>query len=182
MKEELRQLAARIQELRDICGFTADELAQELGVTRAVYDGYEQNGEDVPISALYHLSNKFGVDLNELLTGAAPHLSALAVVRRGHGMSVDRYPGYRFHSLAHTFKRRMMEPLLVTVEPSDHDPAPVTHGGQEFNLILEGVIELFYDEKRVTLTAGDCVYFDPTHPHGQRAVGGQARFLTVIAE
>ncbi len=182
MNQEFRQMADRIRELREICGFSPEEIAQELGVPVSAYNKYETNGEDVPISVLYHLANKFGVDLNEILTGAAPHLVTFAVVRRGQGMNVDRYPGYRFHSLAHTFKHKMMEPLLVTVDPSDHDPSLVTHAGQEFNFILEGVIELLFDDKRVRLEAGDCVYFDPSHLHGQRAVGEKARFLTVIAE
>ena len=182
MSEEFLQLAARIRELRGICGLSAEELAQELNVPTEVYQGYEKTGRDVPISVLYHLANRFGVDLNELLTGAQAHLSAYSVVKRGRGMSVDRYPGYRFHSLAHTFKRKIMEPLLVTVDPSEDDPELVSHGGQEFNFILEGVIELLFDDKRICLEEGDCVYFDPSHPHGQRAVGRKSRFLTVIAE
>ena len=182
MQDEFRQLAARIRELRGICGFSAEELAGELDVSPDVYAGYEEIGEDVPISALYHLANKFGVDFNELLTGAQSHLSTYSVVKRGRGMSVDRYPGYRFHSLAHTFKRKMMEPLLVTVDPDPVDPKLVTHTGQEFNYVLEGVIELLFDDKRVRLETGDCVYFNPSHPHGQRAVDNTATFLTVIAE
>lgn len=182
MNNEIREMAARIRELRDICGVSARDMAAELGVSEEVYLGYEATGEDVPISVLYHLANRFGVDLNELLTGKAPHLASYSVVRRGYGMSVDRYPGYRFHSLAHTFKHKMMEPLLVTVDPQEEDPGLVTHAGQEFNFVLEGAIELLFDDKRVRLEAGDCVYFDPSHPHGQRAVDGCARFLTVIAE
>jgi quercetin dioxygenase-like cupin family protein len=76
-----------------------------------------------------------------------------------------------------------MEPLLVTLIPDEPVAALVTHGGQEFNLVLEGAIALLYDGKEHTLDAGDAVYFDPTHPHGQKAVGtGKARFLTVITE
>jgi quercetin dioxygenase-like cupin family protein len=73
-----------------------------------------------------------------------------------------------------------MEPLLVTMEPVDYTPDPVAHGGQEFNLCLEGTMELLFDGKVIRLEAGDCVYFNPSRPHGQRAVGGKARFLTVI--
>ena len=182
MNGELKQLAARIRELREICGISTEDLSRELGVTSAVYAEFERTGEDIPISAIYHMANRFGVDFNELLTGSQAHLSTLSVVRAGRGMSVDRYPGYRFHSLARTFKHRMMEPLLVTVDPDPGDPKLVAHAGQEFNFILEGTIELLFDEKRVVLESGDCVYFDPSHAHGQRAVGGTARFLTVIAE
>ncbi|MCL2085082.1 MAG: cupin domain-containing protein [Oscillospiraceae bacterium] len=182
MFDNMNELGARLRELREVCGFSAEEVAENLNISAAVYAGYEQNAADIPISVLYHVAVLCKVDLNELLTGVASHIDTLSVVRRGQGLSVDRYAGYRFENLAFTFRGKMMEPLLVTVEPSDADPEPVTHGGQEFNMVLEGVIELLFDGRRVRLEEGDCAYFDPGHPHGQRAVGQRARFLTVIAE
>jgi quercetin dioxygenase-like cupin family protein len=78
---------------------------------------------------------------------------------------------------------KVMEPMLVTLEPSDHEPALVTHSGQEFNYVLDGSIYFLFEEKRLLLNKGDSVYFDPTHPHGQMAAGSQsASFLTVITE
>ncbi len=180
--EEIRQIAARIRELRDICGLSPGETAGKLGVEETVYAGYEENGEDIPINVLFRLASVFGVDFNELLTGRVPHLDSYCLVKRGAGRTVDRYPGYRFQSLAHTYKNRVMEPLLVTVEPDDHATAPVRHGGQEFNLCLEGTMELLFDGKTVRLEEGDSVYFNPERPHGQRAVGRRARFLTVITD
>ena len=180
--EELRQMAARIRELREICGFSAEEMAQKLEIPGDLYSAYETDGENVPINILFRMSNIFGVDLNEILTGRAPHLDTFCVVRKGRGLSVDRYPGYRFQSLAHTYKRRMMEPLLVTVEVSEKEAPLVTHAGQEFNLCLEGCLEVVFGEKAVRLEPGDSIYFNPALPHGQRAVDGTAKFLTVIAE
>lgn len=179
---DMHEVGARMREVRDICGFTPEEVAKGLNIPLNVYLDYEQNGADIPISVLYHVANLCGVDLNELLTGVGSHIDTMCVVKRGQGLSVDRYAGYNFENLAFTFRHKMMEPLLVTVEPSDGDPTPVTHGGQEFNMILEGEIEFLFDSKRVRLTAGDCVYFDPRHPHGQKAINARARFLTVIAE
>lgn len=183
MSEEFRQMAARIRELREISGCTVEELAGELGVDAETYHGYEREGVNIPISALYHISRKFRVDLNEILTGRESRLNTYCIVRKGQGVRVDRYPGYSFQSLAHTYMRRIMEPLIVTIEPEDHGPALVTHPGQEFNYVLEGSVELLFGERRFVLEAGDSVYFNPVHPHGQRARGGKpARFLTVIAE
>jgi transcriptional regulator with XRE-family HTH domain len=178
--EEVRQMAARIRELRDISGYDSGDMARMLGVDTALYEQFEKNGEDIPINILFRLSNILKVDLNEILTGQSPHLESYCLVKRGKGMEIDRYPGYHFHSLAYTYKHRVMEPLLVTVHPSDKDAALVTHGGQEFNICLEGTMELLFDGKVVRLEEGDSVYFNPLHPHGQRAVGGRARFLTVI--
>lgn len=183
MKEEMKQIADRIRELREIFGFTEEEMAKEVGVGLAAYQEYEKTGENIPISVLYHLSQKFGVDMAEILTGNAARLSTYAICRRGKGETIQRYPGYRFESLAHRFSHKVMEPLLVTLLPSDEPAALVTHRGQEFNLVLEGSVIVTYDDKDHLLNEGDAIYFDPTHPHGQRAAGDtKARFLTVIIE
>ena len=178
----MREVGARMREARDACGFTAADIAKGLNIPAADYEGYEDSGADIPISVLYHVAGVCKVDLNELITGVGSHIDTLTVVKRGQGLSIDRYAGYNFENLAYTFRHKMMEPLLVTVEPHDGDPKLVTHNGQEFNMVLEGEIELLFGGKRVALKAGDCAYFDPNHPHGQKAVGGRARFLTVIAE
>jgi quercetin dioxygenase-like cupin family protein len=81
------------------------------------------------------------------------------------------------------FAHKVMEPLLVTLSPSDEPAALVSHKGQEFNLVLEGQIILSYDGIEHLLNEGDAIYFDPAHPHGQKASGSvKARFLTVIIE
>lgn len=183
MSEELRQVAKRLKEIREICGVSPDEAAARLGVAAEQYLAFEDSGEDIPISALYELAQLYGLDITELLTGKSPRLSDYCVVRHGQSTGIDRYPGYHFESLAYKFKRRIMEPLLVTVEPGDENCAPVTHPGQEFNFVVEGAVTITIGSDSVTLYPGDCVYFDPTLPHSQTAAEGKtARFLTVIAE
>ncbi|MCL2056579.1 MAG: cupin domain-containing protein [Oscillospiraceae bacterium] len=180
---EIRQIAERIRELREIFGLTQEEMAQSAGVSIEAYREYELRGENIPISVLYHIAQKFEVDMGEILTGKKGHLHTYAICRRGKGKAVSRYPGYMFESLAHRFVGKLMEPLLVTLNPSDERAAPVTHNGQEFNMVLEGTVILTYDGKEHILEEGDAVYFDPAHPHGQHAAGNtKARFLTVIIE
>ena len=176
-------ISERIRELREIFDLSVEEMARETGVSVENYVEYETSGENIPISVLYHISQKFGVDLSEILTGEPARISTLQICRRGRGQTLNRYPGYMFESLAPRFTHKIMEPLLVTLMPGEPEAALVTHGGQEFNLVLEGVIVITYDDKEYVLNAGDAVYFDPTHPHGQKAIGkDKARFLTVITE
>ena len=183
MQEEMMKISERIRELREIFDFTVEEMARELGVPTEKYIEYESSGADIPISVLYHISQKFSVDLSEILTGEPARLSTIQICRRGKGKTIDRYPGYMFESLAPRFTQKVMEPLLVTLIPGEPEAALVTHGGQEFNLVLEGIIVITYEDKEFVLNAGDAVYFDPTRPHGQKAIGKEkARFLTVITE
>ena len=183
MSEQIRQIASRIKELREICGFSQQEMAQKLSLDLDLYKSYEDSGLDIPISVIFEIANLCKVDFNEILSGVSPKLSDLCLVRRGDGLNMDRFPGYHFESLAHKFVGKIMEPLLVTVEPKEGKPELVTHPGQEYNLVLEGSILLVYDGREIILNPGDSVYFSPLKPHSQAAVGDKkARFLTVIAQ
>ncbi|MDY4975792.1 MAG: cupin domain-containing protein [Clostridia bacterium] len=181
MAEELKMIAERIRELREACDYTPQRLARELGIDEQVYLDYEENGENIPISVIYDIANKFSVDLSEILTGKTARLDTYCVVKKGQGVQVDRCPGYQFRDLAQNYAGKKMEPLIVVVEPADQNPKLIVHEGQEFNYVLEGTIKVIYDDKEIELSEGDSIYFNPTHPHGQKAVGDQpATFLTMI--
>ncbi|NTW28097.1 MAG: XRE family transcriptional regulator [Coriobacteriia bacterium] len=183
MTTEFTEIGLRIKGLREACDITREELAGELGVSAETYASYEETGADVPISAIYHIANRFGVDLTEILTGTRAKLDTYQVVEAGGGRTVDRYPGYHYEDLAWRFNHKIMQPLLVTLDPTDEPAEPVTHSGQEFNLVLAGSIVLTFDDKELVLNAGDSIYFNPTHPHGQKCNGNvPAMFVTIIAE
>ena len=180
--ENIKEIAARIRELREVCDYTQERLADELGIDARVYAGYEENG-DFPISVIYEISRKFKVDFNELITGETSRIDTYQVVRRGQGKTVSRFTGYRFKDLAFRYADKIMQPLLVTLEPSDAAADLVTHPGQEFNLVLKGSIDVVFEDKVILLNEGDSIYFNPLYPHGQRCHGDtKARFLTVITE
>lgn len=180
--EQINEIAARIRELREVCEYTQEQLAEELGIPAEQYAGYEQHG-DFPISVIYEIANKFKVDFNELVTGEQSRIDTYQVVRRGKGKSISRFPGYRFKDLAFRYADTVMQPLLVTLEPTDEPAKLVSHPGQEFNLVLKGSIAVIFEDREIILNEGDSIYFNPTYSHGQRCCGDtKARFLTVIAE
>lgn len=177
------EIGLRIKGLREACDIPREELAGELGVSVETYARWEATGADIPISAVYHIASRFGVDLAELLTGDEARLDTYQVVRAGQGRTVDRYPGYHYRDLAWRFQKKIMQPLLVILDPSDEPAALVTHDGQEFNLVLEGTVIVTFDDRELVLERGDSIYFNPKHPHGQRCgSSAPAQFVTIIAE
>lgn len=183
MTTEFKQIGLRIKGLREACDISREEMAADLGIDVGTYVAYEETGADVPISAIFHMASKFGVDMTELLTGIPARLDTYHVVKAGTGRTVDRYPGYHYQDLAWGFTHKIMQPLLVTLDPSDEPAELVTHRGQEFNLVMKGTVVVTFGDKEITLEAGDSVYFDPTHPHGQKCGGDEpAQFVTVIVE
>ena len=179
-KDKLKQVTERIKYLRDILDFSQVEVAEKLGISTTLYNEYETGAKDIPISMMYGVAAIFGVDATEILTGEAPRMLDYTVTRKDSGIAIDRYVGYKFEALAHNYKNKNKEPMLVTIDVSDNPPELVSHSGQEFNYVLEGKIGVTIGKKTVMLEAGDCIYFDPRIPHGQFAVDGTAKFLTVI--
>ncbi|NBJ67228.1 helix-turn-helix domain-containing protein [Adlercreutzia caecimuris] len=183
MEENLKELGMRVQGLREACDVSRHTMAQELGVDVETYRAWEETGVDIPISAIYHMATKFNVDLAEILTGTAPKLDTYHVVRNGEGIDVDRFPGYQYEDLAWRYARKIMQPLRVVLDPADDDAELVSHGGQEFNYVVDGSITLVFQDREIVLNAGDSIYFNPNYPHGQRCNGdAPATFITIIAE
>lgn len=181
MDTQIVQIAQRIKELREILDITQEEIAGKVGVELELYKKYEDATDDIPIGVLYGVANEFGVDPTVLMTGDGPRMDEYTIVRDGNGVKVDRYAGYSFSALAANYKRRQMDPMIVTLVHTD-EAELVTHPGQEFNYVLEGTIKILIGKREFELNAGDSVYFNPAIPHGQRAVTPQAKFLTVINE
>lgn len=181
MNEQLALIGARIRELREILDITPEQAAAMVGISVEQYVRYENAAADIPIGVLYGLAAAFGVDPTVLLTGDAPRMEEYTLVRKGQGIKIDRYNGYAFSALAFNFKNRDMDPMVVTLTHADRAEL-VTHAGQEFNYVLEGSIKVVIGKREFTLEEGDCIYFNPAIPHGQRAVTPEAKFLTVINE
>ena len=182
MIDEIKMIADRVRELRDILEISVEDMAVKIGVSVEQYLMYENAEDDIPVGKLYLMASEMGVDPTVLLAGQTPRMEEYTVIRGGKGVTVERYAGYRFTSLAFNFKNRDMEPMIVSLLPSDEMPELVTHAGQEFNYVLEGKVAVTIGKKTHILEAGDSVYFNPALPHGQHAVDAPAKFLTVINE
>ena len=180
---DLKELAERIRGLREACDVSVEDMASDLGVPVETYEQWETVADDVPISAIYHMAHRFGVDMSEVLTGTSAKLDTYHVVRRGEGKVVDRHPGYHFEDMAWRYRNKMMQPLVVILEPGDETVELISHKGQEFNFVIEGSVAITVGDKEFVLNQWDSIYFNPEIPHGQRChVDATAKFITIIAE
>ena len=182
MDENLAQIPGRIKELREVMEISALDMAGDINAPFETYEKYESGEIDIPISILYKIAARMGVDATVLLTGDDPRMDTASLCRSGKGVKIERYPGYEFSSLAYNFKGRTIEPLLVYLDPSKKAAAPVTHSGQEFNYVVEGRVKITIGVKEYVLEKGDSIYFNAALPHGQSAPDGPAQFITIIQE
>lgn len=182
MSDQVKQIAMRILDLREISDYTVSQMAQACGVTEAAYQSYESGQTDIPISFLLKLNEVFHVDMTELLTGETPRLDVYSVTRKGKGQDITRADQYVYKNLAYNFLHRKIEPLFVTVPPEvNKELEPNSHEGQEFDYILSGVMRIVIGEHEVFLNPGDSIYYDSHTPHAMQAVGNEpVHFLAMV--
>ena len=183
MKEDVKEIAARVKVLREIEGISIETLAKELGFDPSEYTLWESGEKDFPVCALVEIAVRFRVDLSELISGAASKLKTFCVTRCGQAPEVSRRPMYGYWNLAYNFHRKKGEPFMVeAAAETENKPISLnTHPGQEFDYVLEGRLLISISGHDIELGPGDCVYYDSNEPHGMKAVGGNpARFLAFV--
>jgi len=183
MSENIKIVANRIKELREIVGYTAEEFSKMLSMTVDEYLEYESGNTDIPISVLYEISNQLGVELTTILTGEEPRLKRYSFVKNGEGIDIERSKQYKYKNIAYKMQNKKSEVLLVTVEPDEKDSTIHlnTHPGQELDYILEGEVVIKVADTEIVLGVGDTLYYDSAYPHGMKCIGDKpAKILTVI--
>ena len=180
MEDQLKQIGERLRGLRDVLDLTAEEVAETIGISVEKYEKIEAGELDITISNLMKIAHKYGVSTEELIFAESPHMKSYFVVRKGQGMSIERTKAYKYQGLVGGFVNHKADVFIVTVEPKPgaHTVYKNSHAGQEFNLVLEGKMELYIGGKTIVLEEGDSIYFDSTKPHGMLAIGDKAvKFL-----
>lgn len=185
MDEQIKQIGERLKGLREVLDLTVEEVAATIGIEPAKYEKIEAGEVDITISNLMKIAHKYGVSAEELMFAEAPRMKSYSVVRRGQGKSVERTKAYKYQSLVGGFVDHKADVFIVTVEPKPHAHTVYknTHSGQEFNMVLEGAMDLYINGKTITLEEGDSIYFDSSNPHGMLARGDKpVKFLAFTVQ
>ncbi len=182
MSDQVRQIAVRLRELREIYEHTPEQIASKTGTSVDDYISYESGTVDIPISFLLRVSQFYGVDTTTILTGDSPRLNVCAVTRKNMGVDIVRAHHYVYKNLAYNFSRRKVEPLLVTVKPGVNSAMETnSHTGNEFDYVLEGTLRLKVGDQEMLLEPGDSAYYDSMHPHAMQAFGDkECVFLAIV--
>lgn len=175
--QKLLEIANRIKDMREISGFSEEEMATLTRIDLDEYKRYEAGLEDFPFSFIHRCSQVFGIEMNDLLEGRSPRLSSYTVTRRGKGRETVHEDGIEICNLAPNFYGKIAEPYWVKYEYSEAlQSKPInltTHSGQEFDIVLEGSLKVQVGDHIETLYEGDSIYYNSSTPHGMIAVGGK---------
>ncbi len=184
--DKLFEVARRIKEMREIAGYTVEQMAEKTEISIEEYVKLEAGELDFPFSFIHNCAQEFGIGMSDLLEGAtSARLSSYTVTRKGQGQTTAKEDGISIAHLAPKFRDKIAEPYWVRY---DYDPAlqnkPIhlnSHSGQEFDLVVRGKLKVQVGDHTEILGEGDSIYYDSSTPHGMIAVDGQeCEFCAVV--
>ena len=181
----LKATAGRIREMREILGYTPEQMAEMTEVTPEEYTAYESGETDLPFTFIHKCALAFNIDITALIEGRTTHLASYTVTRRGQGHNTAKEAGIMINNLAPKFKSKLAEPYFVKYDYSaelQNKPIHTTkHAGQEFDYIVSGTLLVQVGSNKEILHEGDSIFYDSSTPHGMIAVdGADCTFLAVV--
>ncbi len=174
MSYQLKEVADRIRTLREIAGYSQQEMAEKAEVTLDEYVKLEEGETDFGFTFIYKCADIFGVDMKDLLEGNSPNLSLYTVTRKGEGMRIVKDTGFIYDNLAPRFKNKVVEPFYVTIPyTANAEPAYSSHDGQEIDVVIKGKLCIEINGRKEILSEGDTIYYNSSYPHALTALGGK---------
>lgn len=185
MEPNIKEVANRIQALREDLDITMQDMADATGRSLAEYAAQESGEEDLSFTFLYKCAQRLGVDVIELLTGENPHLTGYSLVRAQDGLAIKRRAGFEYLHKAPHFRHKLAEPFLVTapyIEAEQDMPIHLSyHTGQELDYIVSGKMRFRYEDHIEELEAGDLLMYDSGRGHGMIAIDEEpCVFLAIV--
>ena len=177
MDFKIREVAERIRELREVSGFTVEEMAARTNLTVDEYIQCEAGNRNLSIAFLYRCTLSFGVDMGDLLEGRSPKLRHYDLTRKGEGQRIEEAHHMVGYNLAADFRNRIALPLYMEMKyrpgAEYEDIQLTTHEGQECDIVIRGHMKIQIGGRTEVLHAGDTIYYDSSVPHGMIAVDGE---------
>ena len=177
MDYKIREVAERIRELREVSGFTVEEMAQRTNLSVEEYIQCEAGNRNLSIAFLYRCTLSFGVDMGDLLEGRSPKLRSYDLTRKGEGQRIEEAHHMIGYNLAADFRNRIALPLYMEIKYREgaeyEDIELVTHEGQECDIVISGHMKIQIGSRSEVLHPGDTIYYDSSTPHGMIAVNGE---------
>ena len=177
MDFKIREVATRIRELREVSGFTVEEMAVRTNLSVEEYMACEAGLRNLSIAFLYRCTLSFGVDLGDLLEGRSPKLRSYDLTRKGEGQRIEEAHHMVGYNLAADFRNRIALPLYMEMKYREgaeyQDIELVSHEGQECDIVIRGRMKIQIGGHTEVLGPGDTIYYDSSTPHGMIAVDGE---------
>ena len=178
-------IARNVRQLRQQHSLSVGEMAERIGMSKAMLSKIENAQTSCSLATLARLSAGLDVPVISLFCGADVERSA-PFVKAGRGTAIGRNgtrAGHEYRLLgALRGEHKRLECLMVRLTRKSKVYPLFQHPGTEFIYMLDGVMDYGHSNSVYRLAPGDSLQFDGEGPHGPLdLIETPIRFLSIIA-
>lgn len=178
------ELGSRIRLLRRGQRRTQQEVADACGFTKSLMSKIESGQTVPPVATLMKIAKALGTNVADLL--AAEPESATVYTPSSHKDNaekwVDTNKGYSFFTYAAGMSGKLMQPYLFRARKGEVKDNRLSHDGEEFIYMLEGIMKYRVGTIEYTLEPGDSLFFQSVQEHNLVPITDEVVYLAVFAE
>lgn len=181
----VKTIALRVREQRHALGVSIGEMAERVGISKAMLSKIENAQTACSLTTLSRLARGLEIPVTSLFRGLDDEREAV-YVPAGQGARIVR----RGSRVGHDYTllgglrgpHKRMEALLVELTESSEVFPLFQHSGTELIYMLEGVMVYGHGGARYTMRPGDALQFDGESAHGpDQLIRLPIRFLSITA-
>jgi len=162
---EAIEIGKKIREIRTDKRLSIKELGERTKLTSSFISQVEKGQVSPSISSLRQIALALGTKISYLL--GEEELEEFVFIEKNKRKKIlSGESKVICEALAAGALSIKMEPLILTLEPgAETGTQPSSHDGEEFGIVIKGVLEFSIRDKKYIMNEGDSVYFKSSRPH-----------------
>ena len=178
--ETTLRIGEKIKRLRKANNLTQEELANRAYLTKGFISQLERDLTSPSIVTLKGILDVLGEELADFFRDVK-HESVL-FDKNARVLSSTSTEQMKVELLVPSAQSRIMDPVLVSLEPGASTETHMGHEGEEFAFLLQGKVTLWVDKVAYSMRKGDCFYFAADREHRLQNSGKTtARLLWIVS-
>ncbi|WOV88223.1 cupin domain-containing protein [Sporosarcina oncorhynchi] len=153
-------IGEKIKEIRQHQRMTLKTLAEKTGFSISFLSQLERGKSSTTLESLKKISIAFGVNPSIFFDDEESYSDGTLMINQ----RADKHDIY-YKDLGTMVAQRDFAPLLVVLKPGRTEGNLITHRGQEFLYVLEGILTIQLEEQLIELRPTESYMIDSTKPH-----------------
>lgn len=159
----MEEICEKIRSLRNRQNLTLKELSEKTGLSVSFLSQVERGTSSLAITSLKKIADALNVPITSFFT-SYQNQNFLVKKEEQKAFRIEGSTA-EYIRLGGEFSGKVLEPLLVTLDPGQTRDNVFSHPGEEFYYVLEGAVIFNVDGKEYLVKKGDSIHYPSGLPH-----------------
>jgi transcriptional regulator with XRE-family HTH domain len=155
-------IGERIRMIRQAKSLTQEELGSRAGLTKGFISQVERNLTSLSVESLLGILDALDQKASTFFDEA---FDEKIVFRADDRVELEKENVTSFQILVPAAQNRLMDPVLLALQPGEKTEEEEPHEGEEFGFVLNGSVDVTLGVKTYRVKKGECFYYKSSKKH-----------------